>query len=347
MMRLGFLLLLSALLVSCGDADTDNATKAKKRPAQIHLVETVPVSLETISHQHTLSGSLRSRRSVRIFNQEEGQILSLALFEGDPVNTGQTLIKLDDRLLRREMDKALAEQHRAKALVTRLNRLSKSKLASEDELAEARKSLAVARASQQVLVTRLGFTTMTAPFSGVISQRLVEPGDVVPRYSHLLTISDPKSLISELSVSELLLPHLALNQAVGVQIDALGSVMHPGRILRIHPDVDPSSRRGIVEIALDPVPQGARAGQFCRINIETLAAERLLIPFSTLRRDREGLYVFRIVEQQAQRINIRTGLKFDHRIEVLAGLKPSDLVVVRGFMGLVDGKKVNVVNPQP
>lgn len=351
-----FALALSVALSGCGkDGDKAAEAKPKQRKPGTHLVEILSVQREAIGHSVTVTGSLRARESVRIFSQEEGRILELPYFEGDAVAAGTIVGKLDDTLLRKQFDKADAERRRAQAHLTRVRRLAKGKLASEDELAEADKTLAVATAEQQLLETRLGFTTIRAPFDGVVSERPVEVGDVVDANSHLLTISNPRGLVSELPVSELLIPYLEKAQPVQVRIDALGDQEFQGRILRIHPDIDPASRRGRVEITLDPVPEGARAGQFCRVTLSTRAAERLLIPYSTLRRDREGTFVFRIKNAEkdgkafsrAERVAIRTGLKFDARVEVLSGLEPGDRIVQRGFMGLTPGKTVEIANASP
>lgn len=345
-------LLLLLGLLGCGQNPdvAKDAAKPKTKKPRIHLVQVIPVQREPVAHSVTVTGSLRARESVRIFSREEGRILSLPYFEGDPVAADAIVVQLDDTLLRKEYDKAVAERRRAQAHLNRVRRLAKGKLASEDELAEADKTLAVAVAEQQLLETRLGFTTVTAPFAGVVSERPVELGDVVEANSHLLTLINHRGLISELPVSELLIPYLEKGQDVKVRIDALGDQTFHGKILRIHPDIDPATRRGTVEIALEPVPDGARAGQFCRVTLTTRAAERLLIPYATLRRDREGMFVFRIREKtkgdqsvnEAERVAVRTGLKFGAQIEVLSGLGDGDRIVQRGFMGLTAGKAVEI-----
>lgn len=339
-------------LVGCGqNPDAANgAAKPESKPPRSHLVQVIPVQHESVGHSVTVTGSLRARESVRVFSREEGRVLTLPYFEGDAVAADAVLVRLDDKLLRKEYDKVVAERRRAQAHLDRVGRLAKGKLASEDELAEADKTLAVAIAEQQLLETRLGFTTISAPFTGVVSERLVEVGDVVEANSHLLTLINHRGLISELPVSELLVPYLEIGQDVQVRIDALGDRVFNGNILRIHPDIDPETRRGTVEIALDPVPEGARAGQFCRVTLTTRAAERLLIPYATLRRDREGLYVFRIREQadgdkmvnKAERVAVRIGLKLGARVEVLSGIEAGDRIVERGFMGLTPGKTVEL-----
>lgn len=328
-----------------GEDASDKARKPHQRKASAHLVEVTPVIREPVGLISTLTGSLKARKSVRIHSQEEGQILSMPYFEGDKVELGDILITLDDTLLQREKDKAQAEYRRASADLARQRELAKSNLASAQDLAEAEKALAVAKAEGALLETRLSFTRISAPFSGTVTARLAEPGDVISKHTHVMSIADQGSLITELSASELLLPWIEAGQAVEVRIDALGADAFPGRVLRIHPTISPETRRGIVEVALEPVPPRARSGQFCRVTLSTRRAERLLIPFSALRRDRDGLYVYRITDNQARRVEIDTGLKFKARIEVLTGLAEGDQVVLRGFMGLGDGKAVEVVPP--
>jgi RND family efflux transporter MFP subunit len=180
----------------------------------------------------------------------------------------------------------------------------------------------------------------------VITERHAQPGDVAPRHTHLLTLADPDSLYTEVKVSDLLLPHLRVGDPVSVRIDALGRIDHAGRILRIHPAIDPVTRLGIVEVLIEPVPDGARSGQFARVTLTSAAVPRLMIPFTALRRDREGEYVFAVVDGKARRVEVRSGLRLADRIELLSGIEPGQQVIVRGFLGLSEGKPVKPVNPE-
>jgi membrane fusion protein (multidrug efflux system) len=179
---------------------------------------------------------------------------------------------------------------------------------------------------------------------GLVSERLVETGDVVPRHTHVLTLVDPASLVAELSVSELIIPHLRIGDPVSVRIDALGDELFRGRVARLHPELDPRTRQGVVEIALDPIPDGARAGLFARVTFTIEALERRVVPFASVRRDREGEFVFRVDEAgKARRTAILAGRRLADRIEILEGVEPGDRIVVKGFLGLQEGKKVTPV----
>ncbi|KRT53640.1 efflux RND transporter periplasmic adaptor subunit [endosymbiont of Ridgeia piscesae] len=343
-----FLLLTTILLSGCQNPFSGGqqaaSVKQKKRPPSAHLVVVERVERRPSTIHQQRSGTLRARQRVRIFNQEEGRITQLPLFEGDRVKKGRLLARLEDDLLKAELDKARATTRQAQVNLKRIQRLVQHKATSEDELARAKTELEVAEAEQSLLETRISHTVIKAPFSGTISQRLVEPGDVVPRHTHLLTLIDLNSLITEILVSDLLIPQLKINDPVQVSIDGLGPTLHSGRILRIHPELDPKSRMGRVEILLTPNPKGARPGQLCRVTLSSTQQERLSVPFTALQRDTQGEYLFRVDSQQrAERVTVKSGLHLASRIEISQGIEPGDQVIIKGFLNLRDGSKIKVV----
>jgi len=331
-------LLAALLLYGCSDEPPQGK---KQRPASDHLVTTATVVQLRIGHRTTLTGSLQARRQVEIHNQEEGRIERLPRYEGDHVVSGEVLVEMERTLLTAELDKARATRKQAELDLKRIKRVVSQKLAAEEQLARSKTALEVASAEQRLLETRLRHTTIRAPFDAIVSQRLVSPGDIAPRHTHLLTLIDPASLITRIAVSELLLPSLKVGDPVEVRIDALGEQHYSGNVLRIHPTLNEQSRRGTVEIELKPVPEGARAGQLVRVTLDSDLAERRLIPSEAVLSDRDGSYVYRVNNtQQVHRTAIRTGLHLDNRIEVVEGLERGDRVVIRGFLGLREGKSV-------
>jgi len=311
-----------------------------------HLVEVAQATRQSLHHEVVRTGTLAARRSVRIFNQEEGRIDSLTVREGDVVKADQVIVEMDRHLLTAELEKVLATIKQAERDVARTQELWRKKVATKERLDIAETALRVAEAEERLIRTRLGYLEIRAPFDGVVTERKVEPGDVAQRYSHLLTLADPQSLYTKVSVSELMLPGLKTGAPVEVRVDALGEGRWPAQIARIHPVIDPRTRQGVVEVNLTPVPQGALAGQLCRVSLRTPEIERLVMPFAAMRHDREGSYVFAIVDGKADIRRVRTGLRMDDRVEVLEGLENGDKVVVRGFLDLMPGKIVKIVPPK-
>ena len=328
-------------LLSCSQDAEQLPKKAKKE----HLVEAVQVRLAITGIEQTRTGTLRARREVKIHNQEDGQVIKLPYYEGDQVKKGTVVAQLDDKLLLAQLGRARATLQQAQQDLKRTRNLFRKKLVSDEELNRIETALQVAKADEEVLATRVSYTTIRAPISGVVSARLSEPGNIAEKHTHLLTISDPTSLITEVTLSELLISKLSVGHPVQVSIDALGNQVFDGHVSRIYPNLDPITRRGTIEVELKPVPTGARPGQLCRVQLKTSDASRLLIPFSALRRDQTGEYVFAVGdEQKVKRVQVIAGLRIGEQVEVLDGLAEGQNVVTKGFLDLTPGKKVKIVS---
>jgi membrane fusion protein, multidrug efflux system len=333
------LLVCCLFITACNDPAAD---KKPRKPAE-HLVETVNASVQTISVKQNISGTLQAIRVVRIINQVPGLLMALPVYPGDRVKKGQTLVQLDDTVLAAELHKAEATVKQTKVDYRRLKDLSARKMASESEVAQAQTLHEIARADLHLKQTQFDHSKIQAPISGVISQRLVEPGDVIPLHNHLLTLIDTSSLKAEIQLSELLLPLIKPGNSVDISIDALGEQTFQGKIKRIYPVINKDTRRGTIEIVLNPVPKGALAGQFCRVNIHTESKARLMIPYDAVRHDKQSVYVFSLQEGKAKRVNITTGIQQGDFIEVLTGLVDKQEIISKGLFGLKDKMNVTTI----
>jgi len=258
------------------------------------------------------------------------------------VKKNTVLAKLDDALITADLNKAHASLKQAKLDLKRLKNLLPRKLASDDEVAKSKTAVDIAQAELNHYTIKLAQTIIKAPFTGIISERLVESGDVMPLYKHIMSLIDSSRLKVKIYISELLLPLIQKNDHVKIKIDALGDQQFNGQVIRIHPTIDADTRRGIIEIELNPVPSGALPGQLSRITLNTKSKTRLMIPFDAVRHDNDGAYVFTVLENKSKRINVRTGLQNSEEIEILEGLNENDNVITRGFFGLKNNQAVNI-----
>ena len=330
-----------ALLSGCGADSSGQPGPAAQRA---HLVELAAAAPGKLAYTADRAGSLRALREVSITNQEAGEIVALGVREGERVARGQVLVRYEERILRAQLDKTVATRRQAELDHRRHRQLRERGFVSDDAVSRVATVLEVARAEERLLRARLRNMTIEAPFAGVVSQRLAEPGNVTAQHTHLLTVIDPSQLVTDVTVSELVVPELRVGDPASVRIDALGAGLHPGRIVRIHPSIDPATRTGRVEVVLDPVPGGARPGQFCRVVLSSSARERLLVPLAALRRDSEGEYVFVYQDDgTVRRAAVTGGLRLADRVEIRAGLEPGMQVVTKGFIGLGTGDRVKPV----
>lgn len=334
-----------ALLAGCG---AESNSKPAASAPRAHLVALAQAEPGRLSYTADRAGSLRAVREVRILNQEEGRLTEVRVREGDRVKAGEVLVRYDDRILRAELDKASATLGQAELDHERSRQLREKGFVSEDAVSRAATALEIARAEVRLLRARVQHMAIAAPFDGVVASRLVEPGNVTPQHTHLLTVIDPSQLVTDVNVSELVMPYLELGDRAEVRIDALGETLYPGRIVRIHPVIDPATRTGRVEVVLKPVPAGARPGQFCRVLLSTGSREQLVVPLVALQRDLEGefVYVYEDSGGTVRRAGVATGLRLADRVEIRGGLERGARVVVKGFLDLAPGRRVKPVEPR-
>ena len=326
-------------------AGCDDKPAARKHKAKVTNVHVTQVIRQGLAEKQLISGSIEALSTVRIYTQEPGRIKSLPFYPGDKVEKGQIISVLDDAILIREFEKARAQHSQAKLDLKRLKRLAPRKLASKEQLSRAQTLVAQAAAELNLYKTRLSYAKIHAPITGVITQRLVEAGDVVSLHKHILSIADVSQLKITLSLSELTISQLKEGMTVLIRVDALGDSKFSGKILRIHPTIDTASRQGSVEIIFEQVPQGALPGQLSRVEINTVTAARLVIPISAIRNDSIGEYVYRVnTKNEAKRTRIQTGIQVNEWVEVISGLKLNDSIVTKGFQGLAKAKTVNIIN---
>lgn len=324
-------------LHACSD-DSSSNDAAKKSAG--HLVSATVAALHEIRLEETLPGTLEAQRVVRIFNQEEGVLTRLNVREGDRVKQGELLAQLDDSLLRAELARAEANLKQAQLDLQRQENLAAQKLTSDDAVARARTAAAIAEAETDLQRTHVQHTRITAPFAGVISERLLEAGDVAPTHSHMFTLIDTRQLKARVQVSEWLLPQLALHDRVSIVVDALGAHTFSGKISRIYPAIDTGTRQGTIEIEFNPHNAEVLPGQMCRVSLQGRPISRLMIDFDAVRHDNDGAFVYVIREQQAKRVGVQTGVQQQGLIEIVQGIQAGDKVITKGFTGLHDGKPV-------
>ncbi|MCU7800538.1 MAG: efflux RND transporter periplasmic adaptor subunit [gamma proteobacterium symbiont of Lucinoma myriamae] len=334
------ILVVTGLINGCDD----KAPAKKRSPKTLPAVEVTQAENQSLNHTITLTGTLKPKRTIHFYNQTQGMLVELPFHEGDKVNKGDLLARLDDTIVKAEYNKASATLKQARIDYGRLEKLAKTNLTSKELLIRAKTKVALDQSEYNLQKKRLSYTQIKVPWNGVISERLVEPGDVLPLHTHFMSLMDISSLIVNISLSELYLSKIKQDDTITYQIDALGKESWSGKVLRIYPQINAQTRKGIVEVKLDPIPEGARPGQLARINLVTEKESVLVIPLSAIRYDQQGAYVFVVdTDKKITRTNIVTGKKYPQKMEVLDGLKAGDIIIKKGLFGLRSGKKVNVI----
>jgi len=308
----------------------------------LHNVTVSPLQEKALTRSYALIGTTKSTRTIKILNQEDGRILELPYFEGDLVKKGALLVRIDDEELRAEIDKAIANRKQAKTDLTRLEKLRPRNLASEDEVARARTQLELARAEEALLDIRLRETRIMAPFDGMVSERLMERGDLAPAHSHILTLYDPKALLIRVHLAERLMPGIRSGHFM-IQFPASADQSQmEATPRRIYPALDSDTHQIIVELQAQSLPDDVVPGMLVRVDFTPAAKPQLWLPLSALHEDAQGRFVYVHQEGKARRKPVVTGTITADHIRIRKGLKAGDEIIIAGFIGLRDGKAVTI-----
>ena len=313
---------------------------------RVAAVETGPVVRGTIRREVTVSGVVEPIRTVGVNAQIGGAVLSVNVEEGSEVQPGMVLARLDDREIAAQVASAEANFRVAEANFQRAERLRERQVITSAEYDRDRAAYEAAQAQLEQLRTRLEYATVRAPVAGVVTQKLVEAGDIVAPQTRLFEIAEVSTMVVRVRVSELDVVHLKVGDAATVTLDAFpGRPLH-GRIRRIFPAADPTTRLVPVEVAIEGADASiARPGFLARVTLTLEERQGVtLVPATAIVGSAGSEAVFMVEDGKAVRRSIRVGLISEGRVEVLSGLEPGDTVVVAGGNVLREGVTVRVVN---
>jgi RND family efflux transporter MFP subunit len=300
-----------------------------------------------LSREATVAGVLAPVRSVGVNAQVGGALLSVRVEEGDVVRAGDVLAEIDSRELSAQVRSAEASLELAKSTADRSELLYKDRVVTAAEYERDKAALAAAQASLDALRTRLGFASVRASASGVVTEKRVEAGDVVSAQTRLFSIADISMLVVRVQVSELDITGLSEGQRADVTVDALGGSRFEGSIRRIFPAADSLTRMVPVEVALSGAAvRRLRPGYLARVTVRL--GERpgvLLTPVSSVVGSRDARAVFVYKDGKVERRLVRIGQSSGDVVEILEGLAEGDSVVVAGTDNLRDGAEVRIVPP--
>ena len=350
---------LSLLLSACGQ--DGEAGKGAETAASSLAVTLVSATTRPIQRSVIASGPVSAYEEMQLGVEISGaRVTALNVDVGQAVRRGQVLLELDHRTLDSELAQAAASLREADASVTlatasynRAAPLAREQLISASQLdelranrsqAEARRS--TARAQRDAAQLRRDFAELRAPADGIISKRLVQPGQVVSAGSELLRLIRDGRLEWRAELPEAELARIAPGAVV--TLPAPGGNTVEGVIRAVSPGVDSQTRTGTIYADL-PQPGALKIGSYVEGRIVTGAGDALMVPVgSVVQRDGIG-YVFTVdADKVARRVRVQTGATADGRVEIVQGLKPGARIVEQGAGFLGDGDVVRVVDaPTP
>jgi membrane fusion protein, multidrug efflux system len=290
-------------------------------------------------------GSLQSDETVQIASEIAGRIDEIAFLEGQPIRTGDVIVRLDEALATAEVADAEARLNLARQNSERAKSLARSGSGTERTRDEAVANLQIAIAALELARTRLAKHTLRAPFDGVAGIRNLSAGAYVGIGMPIVNIEKIDTLKVDFKIPELFLTEIRTGQKIDISVDAVPDRVFEGEIYAINPLVDINGRALQIRARLANPELLLRPGLFVRITIKGLGEREItLIPESAIVPRGSDAIVYRIDNGQAIETRVKLGDRINAEVEVVEGLDANATVVTAGQQKLRNGTAVEIVS---
>ncbi len=333
-------------LVACKGGEGQAGAKSVEAEVEAIPVEVVKASRRPVAASYTGTAALEPRGESQVVAKTSGVALAVLVEEGQSVQAGQALVRLDAERLRLAVAQADAQMRKLENNYSRARQLVAQQMISANDLDQIKYDLENARAQHRLAKLELSYSTVTAPISGVIASRSIKTGNFVQINTPIFRIVDDSQLEATLNVPEREIATLRAGQPVTLVADALPGRSFSGTVDRIAPVVDSGSGTFRVITAFEGGDL-LQPGMFARIRIDyDERADALVVPRSALLEDQSDVAVFVVRDSKAQRVPVKLGYSEGEWIEVRDGLKMGDAVVTAGKVALRDGSDVQVIGQE-
>jgi membrane fusion protein (multidrug efflux system) len=354
-MRIAFLLCTLALLAACdGGGDAGAAGSGPPGGGRGGRPETPPVPVAVdrvfvgpIASYYRATASLEAEKLATVLARAEGVVERIVAEEGDRVQEGGALLHIRNDEYRLRLEQAEASTAQLRAAYERLEEMRKEQLATDAEYESARADLANAEAEEGLARLNLSYTTVTAPFTGVVTQRLIDPGENVSIGTEVFTLADVTPLLARVHVPSREFRQLQVDQQVQLRLDSTGTELD-GRIKLVSPVIDPMSGTIKVTVEVQDYPEDTRPGDFAEVRIVTESRpEALLVPRTAVITEKGETVVFVVAgdgeQTMAERRLVELGFTDPDHAEILSGVSEGERVVTKGQRSLKHGQQVRVL----
>ena len=338
-------------LSGCKPAPTNPASSAP--PPTPLAVQLARPSRGPITRYVTLPGDIKPYQQATLYAKVAGYLKNITVDKGDQVKAGALLAEI-------EVPELLAERakNRAEVQVAEINykRLSESQkkvpdLVVPQTVDEARAKLDIAKANLEHTETLLNYAKIYAPFAGVVTRRMVDPGAFIPaatsgsaaQQAALLTLSDFNRVRLQVAVPEAEASRVAVNQPVKFTVEALPGRTFEATVTRFSYALEEASKTMLAEVEVPNPNLELRPGMYAsvKVGIES-RADALLVPTDALVQEKAGAFVFTVADNKAKKTPVKAGFNDGQQAEIVSGLQPDQPVILVGKQTLTDGQPVKV-----
>ncbi len=343
-----------AMLAACGlaQADSTEDVPASEEFVRVINVEVSAIQTETFVEEIRLTSVAMASQDVMIEAEESGRILELYADRGDRVQRGAAIVKIDDAILRAQVDQSRAAAELAAQTWDRRKRLfEEDQVGSEIAYLEARAMAEQTAATLVSLEERLSRTVVRAPFSGILDERHVDVGTMVGPGKTVGRIVDLDPIKVFAGVPERYARDVNVGAEALLRFEAIGDEVYTSWIRYVGATINPRSRTFPIEVELSNADGAIKPEMVSNMSIiRQQVDEAIVVPQDALVRVEDGYVVFVVVERGGVKVaevrNVELGPTRRNLVVVEEGLRVGEDLVIVGQKSVADGDRVNLVGTQ-
>src|SRR5438034_4372854 len=305
-------------------------------------VEVAAAIRDTVVDAIAATGQIEAVQSIELRPEVQGRIIDILVREGQPVDAGTALFKVDDAELKAQVAQAEAERQLARQALERTKQLIAQNASSTSDLEQAEAKSRGADANYDLLKTRLDRTLVRAPFAGVIGRRLVSIGTYVSPQTPLITLQSVNPQHASFDVPERYADRLRRGQLVSFQVAALPGKNFSGEVVFVDPVVSLPGRTILIKARVPNNEHQLQAGMFIEARLATaIRPNAVVVPEDALLPMQGATFVWVVKDGKANQRQVTVGVRTTGWAEVQGGgVQAGDQVVVGGLERLFPGAPV-------
>ena len=327
----------------------DSVLELKSGNKNLPLVSTIVVKDTLFNHYLELQGSVETKQNIVISPEYNGLLERIYVKEGQRVNKGQLLAKIDDGGISQQLAQMETQLALAKTTFERRQRLWEQNIGSEIEYLQAKAQYEGQQNSVAQMRSQVGKTTIRAPFSGTIEDVIAEQGTVVASgQTQIMRLVSLEDMYIEAEIPEDYLTSVSENTPVTINFPILNKTVD-SKVRQASNYISPANRTFRIEVAVPNKDKSIKPNLTARFMINDYTSEKaLLIPLSVISENADGEQYVYIAEGEdtpvAKRQIIETGRSQGQNIEVLSGLSNGDFVIKEGARTVKEGQELQIKN---
>ena len=295
----------------------------------------------TIGNINT-TGTLLSDEEVDIKSEVAGRITQILFKEGQAINKGQLMVKLNDDDLQAEMKKIEIEIKLAEDKENRQKQLLAASAVSKDDYEITMTNLQLLKANAEILKTKIAKTRIVAPFSGIVGLKEVSPGAFIDNGKIITTLQSIRPLKLEFSIPEKYSSYVQNNNEVTFKV-VQSNDEYKAKVFARDPKIDMNTRTIKIRASYPNSSGKLLPGSFADIMIPIGGQQKgIMIPTIAYIPDINGARVFIVKNGEAMSVPVKSGLRTESNVQIIEGISEGDTVLITGILQLKPKTPVSV-----